>query len=236
MRLSSLPDRRRTMSDHHGFDLDFRPRTYWVFADARQQLRATVKGEARRVIAETVADAADLGDDIRCDSFYSRSGLDEEERAAWGRAHPQFLGGEFLSDPLPGEVEIARVWMDSTTGDVISVRARRAGGLIHYRVVDEYPEYWSFRWEPAMSAEPLTLRQLITLMDNTEQYDSSEVHYRGLVLGLLDRQVWCGADPDSVTGFVRPSSAFYHELTDYYLAAIEEWYERRMRELRGEDM
>ena len=50
-----------------------------------------------------------------------------------------FMGGEYLPDYLPEEVEIARVAMESTTADVISIRAfMEADNLIHYRVVDEY--------------------------------------------------------------------------------------------------
>ena len=36
------------------------------------------------------------------------------------------------------EIEIARISIRSTTGDVTGVYARRGKGCIHYRVVDEY--------------------------------------------------------------------------------------------------
>lgn len=40
----------------------------------------------------------------------------------WG---PSWMGGEYLPDSEPGEVEIARIVLQSTTMDVFSIRARR---------------------------------------------------------------------------------------------------------------
>jgi len=38
--------------------------------------------------------------------------------------HPSFMGGEYLPDYRRDEIEIARIELESTTSDVISVRAR----------------------------------------------------------------------------------------------------------------
>ena len=48
------------------------------------------------------------------------------------------MGGEYLPDQEDGEVEIARIEIDSTTADVTSVYASLTDTEIHYRVVDEY--------------------------------------------------------------------------------------------------
>src|SRR4051812_5363179 len=82
----------------------------------------------------------------------------ESERAEaieLGNLHPAFLGGAFLDDALPGEVEIARIELRSTTADVMSVRARPAGDGIAYRIVDEYEDEWRIPRDE--SAQPLTL-------------------------------------------------------------------------------
>jgi hypothetical protein len=50
------------------------------------------------------------------------------------------MGGEYLPNLMPNEVEIARVTMTSTTMDVISIRARHTKHKIIYRIVDEYME------------------------------------------------------------------------------------------------
>ena len=44
----------------------------------------------------------------------------------------------YLPNLRVGEVEIARISIESTTGDVTAVYARKLGERIHYRVVDEY--------------------------------------------------------------------------------------------------
>jgi hypothetical protein len=51
------------------------------------------------------------------------------------------MGGEYLPTLRKAEVEIARIALDSTTADQISIRTRRLARRIGYRIVDEYPEY-----------------------------------------------------------------------------------------------
>jgi hypothetical protein len=80
------------------------------------------------------------------------------------------MGGEYLPDAQTDEVEIARIIFDSAGQDVISIRAtRRDGSTIHYQVADEYER--TFRFEPTTSAQPLTLRELISLIDTCELVD-----------------------------------------------------------------
>ena len=59
-------------------------------------------------------------------------------RNSLGAIHPHLMGGEYLPSYLEGETEIARIELQSTTSDVISIRARGQDGIIHYRIVDEY--------------------------------------------------------------------------------------------------
>ena len=47
------------------------------------------------------------------------------------------MGGEYLPPLRKGEVEIARISLESTTDDQISIRARRGRERIRCRVVDE---------------------------------------------------------------------------------------------------
>ena len=48
------------------------------------------------------------------------------------------MGGNYLPERQPGEVEIGRINIKSTTYDVTSVYAGRSNGKIRIRVVDEY--------------------------------------------------------------------------------------------------
>ncbi len=42
------------MPDHSGYDLDYRPRSYWVFRDHLQKALATIKGTLRRESADRI--------------------------------------------------------------------------------------------------------------------------------------------------------------------------------------
>jgi len=48
-------------------------------------------------------------------------------REGLGAIHPSFMGGEYLPGYRRNEVEIVRIELDSTTSDVISLRARPIG-------------------------------------------------------------------------------------------------------------
>ena len=175
------------MPDSRDFKLDFRPRTYFVFSDADQQIAARVKGSARRALANHLRELGDLGDDIRLVEFSTVSSLSEDDRKEWGAIHPSNMGGEYLPEMEETEVEIARVQLASTTSDVISVRATWKDGMIHYSVVDEYPDDHSYTCVPATSAEPLTFGELIGLIDGTQCAD----YFTGIVVGLLQFNYEC---------------------------------------------
>jgi hypothetical protein len=103
-----------------------------------------------------------------------------------GAIHPSFVGGEYLPGYRRHEVEIVRIELDSTTSDVISLRARPVGRTrprIAYTLVDEYETEYGIR--PARTARSLTLDQLITLLDGVDT-DVSEREWlrHGWVLSL----------------------------------------------------
>ena len=122
------------MPNPNDFDLDFRPRSYWENLDDHSEVATKVKGELRRKVAK------ELDESGIYDPIISAESLSEEQLIAAGRVHPMFMGGEYLPDQLPNEVEIARVTLKSTTMDVISIRARRTKNRIIYRIIDEYSD------------------------------------------------------------------------------------------------
>jgi len=67
-----------------------------------------------------------------------KDSLDDEARNRLGQIHPTFMGGEYLPNYRRCEVEIARITLESTTSDVIRLRARSVGSRIKYQLVDEY--------------------------------------------------------------------------------------------------
>lgn len=106
------------------------------------------------------------------------------------------MGGEYLPDMKPEEVEIARIRIQSTTCDVTSVYARRDGGRIHYRAVDEYGGDTLDEPRECESEEPLTLGALCDFFLQAWPFmQVLEMNFERDVQGML--------------GFFQGDSAFY---------------------------
>jgi hypothetical protein len=147
------------MSPHSAsqLELSWRPVSYFWPAGLDKQLLAQIKGAERRAALQHLIDEGRL-DEIP--DFLVAAGLSEEERTAIGKIHPRFMGGEYLPDQDEGEIEIARIEIDSTTCDVTSVYAHLDNSRIHYRVVDEYGGETLTETTERESTEPLTLGEL----------------------------------------------------------------------------
>ena len=199
------------------YDLTYRPSTYWPDAPSVPQLLASIAGEARRAIVTNQPDVSvDAGD------WILQPTLTPAERGWWGSLHPSFMGGEYLSALEAGAVEIARISLASTTADQVSVRARRLDDGIAYRIVDEYDTPYVCE---RRSAEPLTLAELIALLDDTDHPDE-EFSGGGLVKAHW-QHIADYAAPRSryreVSEFVTVSSPFYTGLSTYYEYELQDW-------------
>ena len=120
------------------------------------------------------------------------------------------MGGEYLPDRQETEVEIARINIDSTTGDVTSVYAKAGKDRILYRVVDEYDGDTLTEKRTRSSKRPLSLGELIEYFLGA--WPLKEV----LEMNELDRE---GAQD-----FTRPSSEFYPQFEAAIRARIDGWY------------
>jgi hypothetical protein len=148
------------------FNLAFRPATYWPESTGTKAFVGRIKGTTRRRLAhEAITGGLSGAPDLIFDAS-----LDDRARAALGRVHPTLMGGEYLPDLAPGEVEIARIELASTTADVIAVFARREGDHIRYRLVDEYQDLL-YDFSPERSDEPLSLGELVGLLDHACAYE-----------------------------------------------------------------
>ena len=95
--------------------------------------------------------------------------LDEALREAWGRLHPANMGGEYLPPLRKGEVEIARISLRIGYGrpDQCPCPAgARAHSLPRRRRVSEISTYVC---HPASSVSPLSLGELIALMESASE-------------------------------------------------------------------
>ena len=135
------------------------------------------------------------------------------------------MGGEYLPSYEENDAEIARISLNSTTADQISIRASGYPGNIHYRVVDEYET--DYQLPVSHSEDPLTLGELIQLLDETNNPFNYE-------RGGLVRNHWYFiggySSPEEGVSFVSISSAFYLDLASYYADEAVMW----LRELDEE--
>ena len=107
---------------YDGIDYHFRPETFWETpSDPLAAILRSVKGSNRRSMIRDYYAAGKLNE--LCSELLNDS-LDEDTRRSLGRIHPSFIGGEYLPNYQPHEVEIARIELESTTSDVMSLRAK----------------------------------------------------------------------------------------------------------------
>jgi hypothetical protein len=188
------------MPNERKYDLDYRPTSYWDLSDVHTVLLSRIKGEHRKRDARV------------------------------SRMHPMLMGGEYLPDYEEEEVEIARVSLDSTTADVISIRARRTAEGIRYRVVDEYET--EYRCVPELSEWLLSTGKLINLIDTAESFEIA-----GLVKPIREFNVEANDnDPEyaaEMVDFVTVSSDFYPQPGNWYEEEAEEWLARIREKYRA---
>jgi hypothetical protein len=213
-----------------GIDYQFRPESYWAPAtNPLETALRNVKGRNRR---EMIRDYHEAGNLEQLDENLLADTLDAEKRVSLGQIHPTFMGGEYLPNYDRSEVEIARIELESTTYDVISLRARPVGSRVKYRLVDEYAS--EFRLPQQTSNRPFSLGELIRFLDSVEQVDDNlepSWNQFGFVLFSNQCNLECGTELETLREFTRVSSDYYPNLASHYTEAIEEWYEARLTEL-----
>ncbi len=138
-------------------DLEHRPKTYFRPVALEKYLLSKVKGA---VIRKKIAALFEEGRHDEARELVDLAGLSKEGQKRLESLHPMYMGGNYLPDAEQGEVEIARIDIDSTTHDVTSVYARLEDGVIHYRVVDEYGGETLREPTEAKTAAPMTLGEL----------------------------------------------------------------------------
>ncbi len=196
------------------FDLDFRPKSYWGPQSLASYFGSHITGELRRQAAKNEAAS---GSDL---AVPTEPTLDSTARSMQGAIHPWLMGGEYLPPLRTDEVEIARVTLRSVTMDVFSIRARRSGERIYFRLVDEYMEQEPperFVVKPRWAKNPLSMRQVISIIDENGLIDD----YRDLNFD--------GTNADEIFNFATASSEFYPELAAYFDHQNEKWLEEQIR-------
>jgi hypothetical protein len=217
------------MSD---LDLDFRPASYWDHTNPVAAILSNIKGQNRRLWVTAFVTGRAPASMGEIPSGFFEPSVDPDYRTELGSRHPSWMGGEYLPDYLPGEVEIARMVLDSVTQDVISFRARRRrnGRRILYRVVDEYMEDGrGWTCSPGSSTRPLTLQQLIVLINGARNVDLVDQHGP---LPLVYREMQEGCEPKDLLNFVTVESDIYPGITEYFQQQAGFWLRQKQRASR----
>ena len=201
-----------------GIDYAQKPRSYWDDSSVLHATLRNVKGENRRRL---IRDFHSLEQLDQVEPGLAKDILTTPERESLGRIHPTFLGGEYLPDYRTDETEIARVVLDSTLRDVISLRARRTKtGLLRYSIVDEYEGIFVYPKLP--SRDPLTLGQIVDWIDQTRLEADSDDAY-GLGLTYTVSNYTGGEDVHKLENFTTVESDLYPELAQHYARLSSEW-------------
>jgi len=127
------------------------------------------------------------------------------------------------------EVEIVRLQLTETIHEeVTSIRARRVGGRITYRIVSEVlTEYgYQFKFSPCSSTLPLTLGMMIEIIDNAQVIGpDGKTFPKGLVISAWEHQLTeCeNTDPESLKNWIDVSSEYYPDLKHHYQRVFVQW-------------
>ncbi len=196
-------------------DLDYRPRTYFWPLGLKPHPLSSIKGANRR---ERIARVLAEDPDAAIPEALLQSALEEPLRQFIGRLHPSEMGGEYLPDLLPDEVEIARITIASTTQDVTCVYARQAGDGIALRVGDEYEGDTLSSRRGRKYPGPLSLGELTNFF--LRRWNLLDV----LQMNFEDE----GYPSEDVFGFFWASSDFYPELDDLVRYRVRKWLRKRL--------
>lgn len=180
----------------NSIDLDYRPAGYFRLQPLEDHVLSRVKGAlVKKRLRELLA--SNEHDEVA--RLLREHGVPEEECRALGSVHPLLMGGNYLPGSDHGEVEIARIFIHSTTGDVTAVYARMAGPEIHYRVVDEYGGETLQGRITCESTRPLTLGELYQFFTRAWPfYEVLDANFEG--------------DTEQMLGFFVAESNFYPQL------------------------
>lgn len=242
------PEIARMLTD---WGTDYTPQRYGDFENPVQAILNGIKGELRREMAQDFIGAGDLDpDELQArlgtiDPAILGESIDPSFTRNLTAIHgPQWMGGETLPDLKAGELEIARVVVNSVLLDVYSLRARHHDGQYHISLVDDNGGRYSVL--PETWPTPLSLKQVIAILETAEMCEfmgrpttprEADDPYLGLgrVEGYWYQQ-WLAGDPlEDCTDFALVTSEVYPELVDWFWYRGCRWIEEHEKMDRPEE-
>jgi hypothetical protein len=198
-------------------DYDFRPETYWEFNEVLVDALRNSRDDCDATMALAAIETGVYGD-----LKLRKETLDDVEKNFLHDFCTRVNQNCYPDDHEPGEVVIAWIEVNSEAQDQLSVRAKRVGDKIQYRVVDYY--WRDVDFSPHESVFPLTLGELVDLIDGAQLEDFK---YRGLGLCFTienyEREKW--ASPEYLLEYTKVYSIFYPGLSEHYAHVAKQWCE-----------
>lgn len=205
-----------------------RPHSYWEHTDPLAEILANVSGKARR---EMIRDFWNAGAIDQLEDTLLKDDLNFEARESLGRIHPFFMGGEYLPQRLPGESTIVRVELESTTHDVIELRARPLpNGKIKLRWLDEYESDFSHEPYPDVIDQPFSFMELKDFIEATCPNEGEPLPLCYNIGNCCDGNA---ADADGLRHFTRFDSEFYPQLFDWAEQVVDDWIQEKYNKEEG---
>ena len=137
----------------------------------------------------------------------------------------------FMPEFAEGEVEIARIEQRTTIGEVISIRSRKHGERIAYSIVDDFDDPEPYNVAPKTSKKPLTLGELIRLIDGGRSDEADFAPNESLAIYFTVGIYGQNGNLDYSRSLSRVDSVFYPQLNLHYEKVLDRWYEEEKAKL-----
>jgi hypothetical protein len=141
----------------------------------------------------------------------------------------------FMPEFAEGEVEIARIEQRTTIGEVISTRSRKYGEMIAYSIVDDFDDPEPYNVAPKTSKKPLTLGELIRLIDGGRSDEADWAPNESLAIYFTVGSYRDGEQSlnhlDHSRDLSRVESVFYPQLNLHYEKVLDRWYQEEKAKL-----
>ena len=210
-----------------GIDYEFRPKSYWdTFDDPLQAILKNVKGTNRR---QMIRDYWEAG---RIEELFDTHLLDELGKKT-GVVSARFILHSWAANTCRTTRKVrwklpASNWNPRRQMLSAFVRRKRASES-HILIVDEYET--EFNILPTHSDKPLTLSELVGLIDGATEEGSLGLYYTQMNYEGGERSIeWL----DQMRHFTRVESVFYPQLNLHYEKLLDLWYEEEKAKLIGD--
>ena len=204
------------MPNKHRYYMHYRPISYWGYMNGLTNIKAEMR---RRLYYKSISG----GGKVFLPPSLSFEELSGEDSFDFSRVHR--------------EEEIARVTLMTEPKIVTTVRAwTEEDGLIHYKIESQSNVYndSNYKFAPQTSGLPLTMGEIITLIDTADLGNEGPAGYSGLICWREENHCSSGCTRsvlNSWVDFVQVSSDFYPDLDCWYRDEAVEWYTARISEL-----